>query len=703
MKEFMLGAMYWLNPNYGAKEIEEDMRRIHDNRFNIIRSFIWWEKVEPRRGMREYRQHDILFEAADKYGLKVMETFGLYLPLWLQKDLLAKGIDDRSRRYPCFDRPEVARPMEEFLRDTVERYKNAPALAIWNLWNEPNNRACKCPATLNRFTAWLKQKYPSIDTLRKAWLSEGQVFTTLCPDTLEELTPEWLADAFEFGSRGRISPMEYDWYSFTLDNTAAQMKWLGDLVKSIDPVHETHANPDKVFLNSLHAGLDEWKTARVLDSISVSVHPSHHFFDWKQPPENATQEDFNQKYLFCIDQVRGWAQGKDAWIGELQAGTTYFHRHHYTPSPEELLHTLYHSLGRGLRGVLFWEWQAWRSSLMEVGEFSLRRAQDGAPTERSEAARQFALDVAAHAGELAQASLPAAEVAIFCSKDTCKYKIMEQLAKPYIADSMENENLDAVYGCYKALNHANIAVDFLSELELEEGIPARYRILYLPHAELVSARTATELRKFVERGGRVWADGRFGWLDEHLYLRSEIPGYGLAEVFGCHEADFVGMALRQPDFRVGAMLGFRHLQYLEPTTGTALAGTSPRATIVHNRFGKGETLLIGSQVTLGIQRRNEIDPATVAEVASFALKSGIQPMLQATPAGAVECSRLTGPEADIFILGNRRPKPVSVEIEFTETYRQFETQGDLYSGGTKLQLSLKGRETRMVIGRKYRR
>ena len=105
MKEFMLGAMYWLNPNYGVKEIEEDMRRIRDNRFNIIRSFIWWEKVEPRKGMREFRQHDILFEAADKFGIKVMETFGLYLPLWLQKELLAQGIDDRDRRYPCFDRP----------------------------------------------------------------------------------------------------------------------------------------------------------------------------------------------------------------------------------------------------------------------------------------------------------------------------------------------------------------------------------------------------------------------------------------------------------------------------------------------------------------------------------------------------------------------------------------------------------------------
>lgn len=34
-KPFMLGAMYWLNPNYGVREIEEDMRRIRDNNFNI--------------------------------------------------------------------------------------------------------------------------------------------------------------------------------------------------------------------------------------------------------------------------------------------------------------------------------------------------------------------------------------------------------------------------------------------------------------------------------------------------------------------------------------------------------------------------------------------------------------------------------------------------------------------------------------------
>lgn len=698
MKEFMLGSMYWLNPKYGAKEVEEDLRKICDNGFNIIRSFIWWEQVEPQRGIREFRQHDILFEAADKTGLRVMETFGLYLPFWLQKLLLSKGIDDRSRRYPCFDRPEVAEPMEEFIRSAVERYQNAPALAIWNLWNEPTNRPCRCPATLIRFADWLKRKYPTIDALRAAWLAEAQVFTTLCPESMEELTAEWIADAFEFGSRGRISPMEYDWYSFTLDNTAAQMKWLNDIVKSIDPLHETHANPDKAFFNSLHAGLDEWKIARVLDSISVSVHPSHHFFDWKKPPESASMEDFHQRYLFCIDQVRSWAQGKDAWIGELQAGTTCYHRHHYTPSPEEILHTLYHAVGRGLRGVLFWEWQAWKSSLMEVGEFSLRRAQDGAPTPRSEAAKAFAADIAAHAAVLAQARFPEPEIAIFCSKDTSKYKIMEELAKPHIADSIENEHLDAVYGCYKALNAANLAVRFISEVEMEEGVLERFRVLYLPHVELLSAKSAERIREFVWNGGKVWADGRCGWLDEHIHLHDAIPGHGLSDVFGCREADFVGMTLRDPEFRVGNMRGFRHLQYLETTTGSVEAEASDGATVVRNRYGKGETLLVGSLVTLGIRRRTESDPATWTEVAEFARNAGIQPMVNALPPGAVECSVLNGPEADVFILGNRRAVPITAGLKFQRSYRRLESGGNDFPAGAELSLPLGAQETRMLVG-----
>ena len=685
MKEFMLGAMYWLNPNYGAKEIEEDMRRIRDNRFNVIRSFIWWEKVEPRKGMRDFRQHDIFFEAAEKYGLKVMETFGLYLPLWLQKELLEKGIDDRSRRYPCFDHPEVAGPMEEFLRDTVERYRNAPALAIWNLWNEPTNPPCRCPSTLEKFCLWLKQKYPTIEELKAAWLAEFQVFTTACVDSLDELTPEWLVDAFEFGNRGRISPMEYDWYSFTLDNTTAQMKWLRDLVKSIDPVHETHANPDKSFINSLNAGLDEWKTARVLDSISVSVHPSHHFFS------HDALENFFSAYLYCIDEVRSWAQGHDAWIGELQAGTTHYHVHCYTPSPEDITRTLYHALGRGLRGVLFWEWQAWRSSMMEVGEFSLRRAQDGAPTERSEAAKRFALDVERHREVLAEVERPPAEVAIFASLTERTFKFQQFRNKPHISGICDEHN-DSVYACYKALNRANIAVDFVTELTLDTL--KRYKVLFVPQVEIISGETAQLLRQFVADGGALWADGRCGWLDDHVYLRNTVPGNGLDELFGCYEEDFV--AFPEP-FRLKKARGYRHLQYLHPTTGQELARNNRHVTAVRNKFGKGETELWGSYVTLGLQREGE-DADTMDQISHFAIRHAARPGVKTTPSQALEFSRLVGEKVDLLVFSSRRKNPCTVEVKFPDSYREFETEGTSLPGGSQLALVFEAHETKIVIG-----
>lgn len=687
MKEFMLGTMYWLNPNYGVKEIEEDMRRIRDNRFNLIRSFIWWEQVEQRKGARDFRLHDIFFEAADKYGLKVMETFGLYLPFWLQKELLAKGIDDRNRYYPCFDRPEVAEPMEAFLRDTVERYRNAPALAIWNLWNEPTKPPCRCPATLKKFCLYLKRKYPTIEALKQAWLGEFQVFTPVCVESLDELTPEYLADAFECGSRGRITPMESDYFAFSCDNTRENIIWLRDIVRSLDPVHETHANPSTPFNNSLCNGLNEWALAREMESISMSVHPSHQFFD-RDVPKN-----FFSSYLYCIDEVRSWAQGHDAYIGELQAGTTSYHPHCYTPSPEEISHTLYHSLGRGLRGVLFWEWQAWRASMMEVGEFSLRRAQDGAPTERSEAARRFALDLERCREVLAEVERPQAEAAIFASLSARNLKYQQFRYKSFIPGICHEHN-DAVYGCYKALNRANIPVDFVTELTLDTL--KRYKVLFVPQVEMISREVAQLLRQYVADGGALWADGRCGWLDDHVYLRDRIPGNGLDELFGCYEEDFI--ATVEP-FRLDAARSYRHLQYLHPTTGEELAWNNRHVTAVRNQFGKGEAELWGSYLTLGLQRDGE-DAGTMDLISGFALRHGATPVVEATPARALECSLLAGKTADLFVFGNRLDRPCTFQIKFPNSYREWETNGKNPPGGNRLSLALDAHETQIVVGRK---
>jgi len=644
---FRLGAMYWQNPKYGKAEVEEDMRRIRDNNFSIIRAFIWWEEIERRKGTFEFAMHDVLFDAAAKHGIGIMETFGLYLPLWLRKRLAAEGKEDRTR-YACFDRPEVREPMRRYIDAVVTRYKDASALAIWNVWNEPSKPACHCEHTRAKFLAWLQERYTSIEALKEAWLGEHQVFDTLCPDSLDELDAAWIDDAFRFGTRGRVTPLEYDWQEFTVANLTDNVRSLVEDVKRLDTAHECHANPLCPLANGTANGVDHYQLATALDSVSLSVHPSHTFWHVDDLAE------YPLSYSFSADKIRsfGNAAGKDAWIGELQAGTTFYHRRKHTPTAGDITHDLWHAVGRGLRGVLFWEWQGWRASMMEVGEFSLRNASDGGPTERSEAAAAVGAIVQSHRDVFEHVARPASDVAIMISMDTCNLKLMQKLKKGSV-EGIDNEHNFAAYGCYKALHRANIGVDFVTEDQVDEGALSRYKALYLPHVEVMGAAVASKVAEFVRGGGHAWADGRCAFLDEHVFLRHAIPGHDLVDVFGCREADFVAARDDATMHTVDGkrVRGLRHAQYLEPTTGTA-AGTfdNGRVAIVTNRYGDGSAELVGSYLTLGLLR--ESDEATMDYLASFALARGVAPQVDVTPRAGFEVSALRGEGHDVFVVTN---------------------------------------------------
>ncbi len=640
---FEIGTMYWHNPRHQPPDLEKDLQAIRDNHFSFVRMFIWWEQVERREGHFDFAMHDAFFTAADRVGLKVMTTFGFYLPFWLNKTLAGKGIEDKGR-YACLDRPEVAEPLGRFVDEVVRRYSHAPALAIWNLWNEPTKSPCACEHTRAKFVAWLKERYRTIDALQEAWMGEFQVFDTIRPDRMDDLTVEWIDDVFRHGKRGRASPMQVDWLKFSSLNLAENLQWLRDRVRAIDPAHETHANPACPVANGVCNGINEWEMGRVLDSISVSIHSSFFFY----PLE--TESDFPCALSYAADQVRGWANGKDAWIGELQAGTVFFTTRTYTPSAEDISHALWQALGRGLRGVLFWQWQGWRSSLMQVGEWSLRRACDGGPTVRSDAAAAVGRILRDHAAVFHQAQRPPSRAAILVSMASKRFKTLQKLALLTSPEGIQNNHGYAVYGCYKALNRANIAVDFVSECLVAEDVLNRYQVLFLPHVEVMSAETAEAIRRFVREGGWVWADGRCAFLDEHIYLRSEIPGHGLTEMFGCREDDFVAIRADEPPGSVATEghRPYRLRQYLTPTTGTVLGRHAGRPTAVRNAYGRGVAELHGSYVTLGLQQQADAETRNV--LVQFASDAGVAPKLKIEPSLGFEACLLTGPEADVLIV-----------------------------------------------------
>lgn len=619
MSEFTLGSMYWINPKYSLDDLRKDMRRVRENKLTLLRTFILWEYVEVEKNSFDFSMYDRFFQAAEEYGIGLMPTLLFYLPFHRVAEQAENGRSDGNRRVPCLDRPEIREGLEQFISNTVSRYKDSPALRIWNLWNEPTDTLCSCPRSLEHFAAWLKRKYPDLQSLREAWAGEYYIFNPILPRSMDELDGPWLGRVLELATRGRNTALQLDWIEFQTDHSAEHLAWLAGLVRKQDPVHETHSNPSATTSNPISSGISPWKLAKVQDSTSGSIHPHNMLRRLEKDPAR-----YPGAMLSVIDLIRSWTAGRDAWIGEYQAGSTFTKYDAYTPRGKDISATLYHALARGLRGVVFWEWQSWRQSFFETGEFSLRNPSDGGPTERSEAAARFGAFLEKYRPYLAKLRPPRPQAAILHS--------MDQFALDFLLEGsnglpgFRQLHFNAAYACHQALVRQGIPCDFITETQLTEKILDRYRVLFLPHVRIIAPETAQAIAEFVRNGGAVWADGRCGFLDKHLFLRHTVPVNGLDHVFGCHEIDevapFASDRLRLTDGST-TLTPYREIQRFQTRdSAEVLAECNGYPAAVRHRYGKGIAELWGTWLSAN----PESDISGLA--ADFAVKHGAEPQIQ---------------------------------------------------------------------------
>ena len=591
--EFTLGSMYWVDPKKKLDDFREDMRRVRENRLTLLRIFILWEYVETEKNFFEFSMYDRFFQAAEEYGIGLMPTLLFYLPFHRAAEQSENGQGDGNRRVPCLDRPEIREGLELFISKTVSRYKDSPALRIWNLWNEPTDTLCPCPYSLDHFAAWLKRKYPTVEALKEAWAGEYYIFNPILPKSMDELDGRWLGRVLELATRGRNTAMRLDWIEFQTDHSAEHLAYLAGLVRKHDPVHETHSNPEVTTGNPLTSGISPWKLAKEQDSTSGSIHPHNMLQRLEKDPAR-----YPGPMLSVIDLIRSWAAGRNAWIGEYQAGSTFDKEHAYTPRGTDISATLYHALARGLCGAVFWEWQSWRQSVFETGEFSLRNPSDGGPTERSEAVRSFGEFLDRYKEYLNVLQAPRPKAAILHSMDQFALDLLLETTNGL--PGFRQSHFNAAYACHQALAKAGIPCDFITETQLPEKILERYDVLFLPHVRIIAPATASAIEEFVRNGGAVWADGRCGFLDKHLFLRCTVPVNGLDRVFGCREIDEV--APFENDrliLKDGSQVKpYREIQRLTPgETAEILAECNGYPAAVRNRYGKGIAELWGTYLS----------------------------------------------------------------------------------------------------------
>ena len=181
---FPVGVEYYRAPTPKGDVWDEDFARIRGAGFHIVRSFSYWNWMEPQQGQYELDDFDELFDLTEKHELYVwldltLATHGA-CPEWLLRmhpDMRSVNFLGRSRisgataaapqgsMVHCYDHPAWRDYGGALLRHVVNRYKRRPNLLVWGLWDaiSPASAAgglpCYCEHSVARYKAWLRRNF----------------------------------------------------------------------------------------------------------------------------------------------------------------------------------------------------------------------------------------------------------------------------------------------------------------------------------------------------------------------------------------------------------------------------------------------------------------------------------------------------------------------------------------------------------------
>jgi len=177
-------------------------------------------------------------------------------------------------------------------------------------------------------------------------------------------------------------------------------------------------------------------------------------------------------------------------------------------------HRVWRALLRGSRGLILWD---------EKSEFV---REDGSPGVRGREAAAYFGEIRAGLGALLIASPRHTDpVAILYSPASFRTQwLLDQKPKGEAwsrrdasAEYEDNEIRTSTRSYSEMVQNLGLQPQFVSSELVEHGALRRgsYRILILPHAISLSSDEATEIRRFVDRGGTVIADVEPGTFDQH--------------------------------------------------------------------------------------------------------------------------------------------------------------------------------------------
>lgn len=515
---FLFGAQYYRAPTPEPECWEADHHKMAELGFNHVKYWVQWRWSHRLNDQFVFDDLDRLMDLAWTNGLKVtLNTVFDVSPHWLYdvypdaRQISCDGhiIEPYTVAHrqigghpgPCYNHPATRIERQKFLHACIEHFHNHPALAMWDIWNEPElcfpqrtpnveKMVCYCLYCQKGFLEWLHRKYTSLEQLNQVW---GR-----CYETWEQVelprNPHTITDYI-------------DWREFHIDTMTAEAAWRLEMVRELDPVHihYLHVVPNVMSIfNSVSCCADDFKLAEMCQVFAATMNGG---------PVYAPQ-------------VLSAARGKVCYNVESHVNFGMTNMHQRILSVDDLLRDWLPQIGLGIRGFLFWQY---RPEILgfEAPAWGVVNP-DGSDRPVTDAVKTFWHKISPYVPELMDYPAKLPEIGIWKSR---KNEIFHFCIHNHLGNLVES-----VEGYVHILYWKNYSYRFINSEMLEKGELAGIKLLILPSCYYLTEAEAKQLDAWVRKGGVVLVEAHLAGYNGTTGRHSrQVPGCGLAESWGIHE------------------------------------------------------------------------------------------------------------------------------------------------------------------------
>jgi len=551
------------------EEIDRDIAIMKHAGFNVVRmGDLSWDSFEPSQGRFAFEWFDKIMDKMQAAGIKViLDIPGSPAPIWLHRKYPGVDIVNQyGERRPPSERymddigdPDYAREVSVLAEAMTMRYAHHPAMIAVGYDNEIGNGFMSySEADRQRFIAWLKKRYGTIEALNKAWATQRW------SRRLNRFEDVDLPLAEGPGPSERFLDLHRYWSDVSVSR-----------LEELDAIRRRNM-PDTPAISNL------WDTASRRGFDYLSTYKSY--------------VSYGAEGFYPNDPISGvfgalTTKGDLAtpmWFNEFVTGGGGIYG---TPGRSRMY--AYLGLMMGTQGFLAWTFNSHLGG-EEQALFGLLD-HDGTPSWKVD---EFAR-IAAEFRQLSQAGFPRythPEVAIAYSFDSFvdshpngPSNTTIQYFKPSYTEQVE--------GAFAPFFRANIDT---AVINIGHDSLSPYKLVVVPADYVMDSASAKALRDYVGGGGTVLMTAFSAKVDEHgQWFDTPLPGR-LNYVFGLRTAQFYS-PVDLPEFELGgktAKASIRYYEVLEPKTAKTLATFSnvpdhPPAVTV-NKFGKGQAIYLAA-------------------------------------------------------------------------------------------------------------